>query len=67
MSNTKIIPDVDFGKIDYLTLESRFVLDELERKAPECSSQLFNALVADSANSAYESIIEKLQENVCVL
>jgi peptide maturation system protein (TIGR04066 family) len=67
MSNTKIIPDVNLNRIDYLTLESKFVLDEIKRKTPEFSSQLFNALVVDSANTAYEGIKEKLQQNVCVL
>jgi peptide maturation system protein (TIGR04066 family) len=67
MSNTKIIPDVNFNKITNLTLKSKFVLDETKSKTPEFSSHLFNALVADSANNAYKGIIEKLQENVCIL
>jgi peptide maturation system protein (TIGR04066 family) len=67
LSNTRITPDVLFNKVNILTLESKFVLDEVKSKAPEFSSQLFNALVTDSANTAYKGIIEKLQENVCVL
>jgi peptide maturation system protein (TIGR04066 family) len=67
ISSTKITPDVHFNKISYLTLESKFVLDEIRRKSPEFSSLLFNAHITDSARSAYEGIIEKLQENVSVL
>jgi peptide maturation system protein (TIGR04066 family) len=67
LSNTKIITDINFGKISYLTLESKFVLDEVKNKSPELSSMLFNALITDSAKLTYDSIIEKLQENVCVL
>jgi peptide maturation system protein (TIGR04066 family) len=67
ISNTKTITEVDFNKISYLTLESKFVLDEVKRKSPEFSLHLFNALNANSAKSAYDDIIEKLQENVCVL
>jgi peptide maturation system protein (TIGR04066 family) len=67
LSNTKIIPDVNLNRIDYLTLESKFVLDEVKNKAPEFSAHLFNALAIDSAKTAYEGIINKLQENVCIL
>jgi peptide maturation system protein (TIGR04066 family) len=67
ISNTKIITDINSNKINKLTLESKFVLDEVKNKAPDLSSQFFNALVADSAKTAYNGIIEKLQENVCVL
>jgi peptide maturation system protein (TIGR04066 family) len=67
LSNTKIITDFNLNKLSYLTLESKFVLDEVKHKSAVHSSQLFNALIADSAKSAYEEIMEKLQENVCIL
>jgi peptide maturation system protein (TIGR04066 family) len=67
LSNTKIIPDVNLSVVNKLTLESKFVLDEVKNKATNFSSYLFNALFTDSANTAYKGIIEKLQENVCVL
>jgi peptide maturation system protein (TIGR04066 family) len=67
ISNTKIINEVNYKKISYLTLESEFVIDEIKRKAPIFSSQLFNALISDSAKPAYTKIIEKLQKNLFVL
>jgi peptide maturation system protein (TIGR04066 family) len=67
LSNTKITPDVNLYRVDYLTLESKFVLDEIKRQTPECSSKLFNALLSESAKPVYMGILEKLQDNVFVL
>jgi peptide maturation system protein (TIGR04066 family) len=67
LSNTKTITDAEYNQISYLTLESGFVLDEIKHKSPRFSSQFFNALITESAKTTYKGIIEKLQENVCII
>jgi peptide maturation system protein (TIGR04066 family) len=67
MSNTKITPNVNLNSVDYLTLESKFVLEEIIRKVPEFSSKLFNTLLSESAKPAYMGLVKKLQDNVFVL
>jgi len=67
MSNTNVDNDKNLKRLSYLKLDSQFVLKELLCKTPEFAHLLFNALITDSANSAYSDIIKKLQENMCFL
>ena len=66
-SNTGLITDGDTHTLSYLTLRSQFVLDETARDAPDMLPYLFNSLIPESSGPAYQNIIEKLQQNVCVI
>lgn len=66
-SNTKYIEDDSVRQLSYLTLQSSFVLDKINQNGFDISSNPFNALIPESCKPVYQSIIEKLQQNVRVL
>lgn len=66
-SNTQFVEDKSTHRLGYLTLESSFVLDMLARSEKDMPANLYNALVPQSSEPAYRSVMEKLQQNVCVL
>ncbi|MCL1878988.1 MAG: hypothetical protein FWF80_09020 [Defluviitaleaceae bacterium] len=66
-SNTRYVDNRNFNEINYLTLESNYVLNTLNNQDSNFMPHLFNALTSDSCDHVYCSIISKLQENVCLL
>lgn len=66
-SNTKFIEDESSRQLSYLTLQSSFVLDKTKQCGADISSYPFNALIPESYELVYRSVIEKLQQNVRVL
>ncbi|MGI6189650.1 MAG: TIGR04066 family peptide maturation system protein [Caldicoprobacteraceae bacterium] len=66
-SNTRYIVEESLKQLSYLTLQSRFVLDKIKQYGLDMSSNLFNALIPESYEPVYQSVIEKLQQNIRVL
>lgn len=66
-SNTRYIEEKSHRILSYLTLESQFVLDKLNKYRDDPSLHLFNALLSEASEPIYSNVVEHLQQNICVL